>query len=68
MSNSSNLPGSESSKQELLDEIESLREELASSRAALELKQELHQTLSRAINIGYWEWDETTKRAGWRAG
>jgi len=29
---------------------------------AAELKQELLQTLSAAISIGYWEWDETTKR------
>ena len=61
----SNLAGLQSSKQELVDEIESLRNELASSQVALQLKQELHQTLSGAINIGYWEWDEKTKRSAY---
>ena len=55
MPNISKVTGLDSSKQELVDEIESLREELASSRAAFALKDELHQTLSRAIKIGYWE-------------
>ena len=61
----SNPAGLHSSKQELVDEIESLRDELASFRAALQLKQELHQSLSGAINIGYWEWDEKTKRSAY---
>ena len=62
MPNISKVTGLDSSKQELVDEIESLREELASSRAAFALKDELHQTLSRAIKIGYWEWDEIEVR------
>ena len=62
MRNISKVTGLESSKQELVDEIGSLREELASSRAAFALKDELHQTLSRAIKIGYWEWDEIEVR------
>ena len=49
-------------KQELLDENAYLREKSAAMEDAAELKQELIQTLSSAINIGYWEWDETTKR------
>ena len=65
MSDTSNLAGLQSSKQELVDEIESLRAELALSRADSQLKQELHQTLSGAINIGYWEWDEKTKRSAY---
>jgi len=32
---------------------------------AAKLKQELLQTLSAAISIGYWEWDETTKRSAY---
>jgi EAL domain-containing protein (putative c-di-GMP-specific phosphodiesterase class I)/signal transduction histidine kinase/DNA-binding response OmpR family regulator len=48
--------------QDILDENEYLREKLAATEAASEFRQELHQTLSGAINIGYWEWDEITKR------
>ena len=47
----------------MLDENEYLREKLTALENAAELKQELLQTLSAAISIGYWEWDETTKRA-----
>ena len=49
-------------QRQLIDANESLREELASTRATLEHTKEIHRTLSRAINIGYWEWDEITKR------
>ncbi len=62
MRNSSNLASLQLSKQELIDEIEYLREKLAATEAAAKFRQELHQTLSGAINIGYWEWDEITKR------
>ena len=50
-------------RQELLDEVRILRAKLAESEADLQATNERHQTLSRAINIGYWEWDETVKRA-----
>jgi PAS domain-containing protein len=50
-------------RQELLEEVLGLRARLAESEADLQATNERHQTLSRAINIGYWEWDETVKRA-----
>ena len=50
-------------RQELLEEVRGLRARLAESEADLQATNERHQTLSRAINIGYWEWDETVKRA-----
>lgn len=62
MSNSSNQLGLQSSKQALLDEIEELRKKLATNEASSSFREELHQTLSGAIKIGYWEWDEITKR------
>jgi PAS domain S-box-containing protein len=62
MSNSSTLVGLQSSKQELIDEIDYLREKLSSTENALNFRQEIHHTLSGAINIGYWEWDEITQR------
>ena len=51
------------SKRELLVEIRLLRKNLAEVEADSLSTKERNQTLSRAINIGYWEWDETTKRA-----
>ena len=48
--------------QEKNDENERLRVQLAASEDASKFKQKLHQTLSGAINIGYWEWDEITER------
>jgi len=65
MRDSSNPDSLQSSMQELVDENEYLREKLAAIEAASKFKQELHQTLSGAINIGYWEWDETTKRSAY---
>ncbi|MDH3635694.1 MAG: PAS domain-containing protein [Gammaproteobacteria bacterium] len=65
MRNTSNLAGLQSSNQELLDENEYLRKKLAAMEDAAKLKQELLQTLSAAISIGYWEWDETTKRSAY---
>ncbi len=65
MPNTSNLAGLQSSNRELLDENEYLREKLAAMEDAAKLKQELLQTLSAAISIGYWEWDETTKRSAY---
>jgi len=51
--------------QELFDENEYPREKLAAIEAAVKLQQDLHQTLSNAISIGYWEWDETIKQAAY---
>ena len=62
MPKASNLTILQSSIQKLTDENERLREKLAASEATSEFRQELHQTLSSAINIGYWEWDEITAR------
>ena len=62
MRNLSNLAGLQLSNQELLDENEYLRNKLAAMEDDAKLKQELLQTLSDAISIGYWEWNETTKR------
>ncbi|MCP4312430.1 MAG: PAS domain-containing protein, partial [Bacteroidetes bacterium] len=67
-SNSGQNPGSSDSSKtnlELLDEIRLLRKNLAREEADHQSTKELHQILSRAINIGYWEWDETTKRSAY---
>jgi PAS domain S-box-containing protein len=53
------------SKSELLDEIQQLRKRLTENEADAGFTKERDQTLSSAINIGYWEWDETTKRAAY---
>jgi hypothetical protein len=65
MPNTSKPASLQLSMQELSDENECLREKLTAIEAAAELKQDLHQTLSGAINIGYWEWDEITKRSAY---
>ena len=54
---------SQKSKPELLDEIRLLRKSLAEKEANIQSTKERDQVLSTAINIGYWEWDEFTKRA-----
>ena len=57
-------PGDASmSNSELLDEVRRLRKNLNDTKAEVQSTNGRNQTLSRAINIGYWEWDETTKRA-----
>jgi len=53
------------SKPELLDEIRLLRKSLAEKEADIRSTKERDQVLSTAINIGYWEWDEFTKRAAY---
>ncbi|MDH5353852.1 MAG: response regulator [Gammaproteobacteria bacterium] len=50
------------SKPELIDEIESLRAELAGTKVEANFQQYLHKTLSTAIKIGYWEWDVLNDR------
>lgn len=62
MDNPSKITRLELLVQKKNDENERLREKLAASEEASKFKQELNQTLSAAINIGYWEWDEITKR------
>ncbi len=52
-------------KQELLEENRRLQEKIAKMEAELQSTKERDQTLSSAINIGYWEWDEFTKRAAY---
>ncbi len=58
MKDSSKIVNSQSSIQELIDENEYLRKELDATRH----QQNLHENLSTAINIGYWEWDVATNR------
>jgi len=53
------------SKLDLLEEIQLLRTKLAEKETDAQLAIERNQTLSHAINVGYWEWDETTKRAAY---
>jgi PAS domain S-box-containing protein len=53
------------SKPELLDEIRLLRRNLIEMEADIRSEKERKEILSGAINIGYWEWDETTKRAAY---
>ena len=65
MPDSNKLANSNLSKQELLEENQCLREKLAASEADSELDKELHKTLSRVMNVGYWEWDEITGRAAY---
>ena len=67
-SNSGQNPASSDSSKtrlELLDENRLLRKNLAREEAEHQSTKELHQILSRTINVGYWEWDETTKRSGY---
>ena len=63
MRNTPNLADLQSSNQELLDENTDLRNKLAAMEDAAKQRQEQLQTLSAAIRIGYWEWDETTRKA-----
>ena len=52
-------------KQELLEENRRLQEKIARMEAESQSRKERDQTLSSAINIGYWEWDELSKQAGY---
>lgn len=61
MKESSQIVSSQSSKQELIDENEYLREELDAARHQLKF----YKILSTAINIGYWEWDTIANRAAY---
>jgi PAS domain S-box-containing protein len=63
MRNTPNLADLQSSNQELLDENTDLRDKLGAMEDAAKVRQEQLQTLSAAIRIGYWEWDEATKKA-----
>ena len=53
---------SDQGEQELLEENRGLREKIARIEAELQSRKLRNKTLSSAINIGYLEWDETTKR------
>ncbi len=66
-SSSDNAGCSDASKtrEELLGEIGQLREKFAQVEADRRSEKERIQTLSQAINIGYWEWDEYTKQAAY---
>jgi PAS domain-containing protein len=48
----------QSSKQALLDELSISQSKVEKLEASNHFKQELTQTLSAAIDIGYWEWDD----------
>ena len=48
--------------QELLEEIRLLRKSLAKAETELVSRKEREQTLSTAIRIGFWEWDEVSYR------
>ena len=61
-SKNSNLTPMKLSKQELIDENRYLREKLASVEADSTFRLNLHQTLSGAVNVGFWEWDELAGR------
>ncbi len=50
------------SRQELLEEIRLLRESLAEVETELDSRKKREQTLSTAIRIGFWEWDEVSYR------
>jgi len=62
MRNKSKPVSLQSSKQELFDEVEYLREKIASREAGRKFRQELKNNLSAAIKLGYWEWDEIENR------
>jgi PAS domain S-box-containing protein len=53
------------SKSELLDVISLLRKNISAMEADIRATRERDQTLSSAINIGHWEWDELTKNAAY---
>ena len=61
---SPNLPSLHSSKQQLLDEIESLRVKLADKEAPVNFQDELRQNLSEAIKLGFWENCAPLRRQG----
>ena len=44
--------------QELRDEIDALRSELAAAKASIESRDYRSGTFSRMLNLGIWEWDE----------
>ena len=50
-------------KQQLLDEIESLQKNLVELEDKVDEKDERHRNLEQALRIGYWEWDEIEDRA-----
>jgi PAS domain S-box-containing protein len=65
MRNTPNLTDLQSSNQELLDENTDQRDKLVAMEDAAKVRQEQLQTLSAAIRVGFWEWDEATKKAAY---
>ncbi len=57
--------GASKTRLELLDENRLLQEKLLQMEADSRSEKERNRTLARAINIGYWEWDEETKRSAY---
>jgi EAL domain-containing protein (putative c-di-GMP-specific phosphodiesterase class I)/signal transduction histidine kinase/YesN/AraC family two-component response regulator len=51
-------PRADSVVQELRDEIDALRSELAAAKASIESRDYRSGTFSRMLNLGIWEWDE----------
>jgi EAL domain-containing protein (putative c-di-GMP-specific phosphodiesterase class I)/signal transduction histidine kinase/DNA-binding response OmpR family regulator len=51
-------PRADSVVQELRDEIDALRTELAAAKASIESRDYRSGTFSRMLNLGIWEWDE----------
>jgi PAS domain-containing protein len=51
-------PRADSVVQELRDEIDALRSELAAATASIESRDYRSGTFSRMLNLGIWEWDE----------
>jgi PAS domain S-box-containing protein len=49
-------------KQKLLEENRRLQEKIAKMEAELQSRKEREQTLSAAIKLGFWEWDEINNR------
>jgi len=53
------------SRQELLEENQLLRKKNAEMTADLRCRKEREKTLSSAIRLGFWEWDEVNDRPGY---
>lgn len=54
--------GSVSIEQQLRDEIETLKGQLAESRASIDTQKFYRLELSKMLKLGFWEWDENTNR------
>ena len=61
-SDDSNSGDSLKSKQELLEEVQLLRKNIVEMETDLRDRKAREQSLSGAIKLGFWEWDETSNR------